>query len=295
MPMTTRGRKLPAGFWKGSTSKGGKARRAVKSLAPRTRKAMTTIATRVLNRAVETKYVAEPVNVHPIDIYGDVLPAGGLPQLFDVLPGIGEGTAEFQRTGTKVSPTRHTVDLDLRFNQIQPDVSGATSLADCAWDITAHVWYGYAKRFNNEADVIANAALLLNQQFEDGQGNTTRWKGDPLADFTKLNTEVFSLKHKAVRMYRPLGTQNDATIAGGVTTYFPQNMRSRMTLSFKPPKSLLYSEISLLPENYAPIVIIGYCHNDFTQAANTALGAPTVLNRPALQACFFNHLWFKDA
>lgn len=256
---------------------------------------MAKIAKKVMNRIVETKYVGEPVSVHPIDIYGDVLPAGGLPQLYDVLPSVGEGVAEFQRNGTKISPTRHIVDLDLRFNQQQAEVSGATALADCAWDITAHVWYGYAKRYRNGVDVLANAALLLAQQFEDGQGNTTRWKGDPLAEFTKLNSEVYTLKHKAVRMYRPLGTQNDATIAGGVTTYFPQHIRSKLRLSFKPPKSLLYSETTNLPENYAPIVIIGYCHNDFTQAANTAIGAPTLLNRPALQACFFSHLWFKDA
>lgn len=294
MPMTTRGRKLPAGFWKGSTSK-RKATKAVRSIAPRTRKAITTIAQQAVKRAIETKYVAQPVSEGPIQLYGDVLPAGGLPQLYDVLPDLGQGVEEFQRMGVKVNPTRHVVDVDLRFNEFAQDISRTGTAADCAWDITAHVFYGYVKRYKNGIDVLNNAAAVINSMFEDGQGGVTRWKGDPLADFPVLNSEVMTMKHKAVRMYRPLGTQNNATLAGGLTTYYPQLIRQKLRLTFKPPKTLLFSETANLPENYAPIIVIGYLHNDYSQAANTTSGAPSVLNVPALQVSFFNHLWFKDA
>lgn len=260
-----------------------------------TNKRIAKIAKKVVNRAIETKYTAQPVSRDPIQIYGDVLPAGGLAQIYDVLPDVTEGDAEFQRTGIKINPTRHTVDVDLRFNQQVADVTGTGGVAACAWDITAHVWYGYVKRYRNGIDVLTQAAVLLPQMFEDGVGNTTRWRGDPWADFLKLNNEVFQMKHKAVRMYRPLGTQNEATLGGGLTTYFPQHIRQRMRLSFKPPKTLLYNESSNLPENYAPVVVVAYMHNDFTQAANTTTGPASALNRPALQVQFYNHLWYKDA
>lgn len=259
---------------------------------------MTKIAERVFKKKSETFYVAEDVFPEgPVEIWAATYPVAGTPQLFDVVSALTEGVGEYQRKGVKVNPTRHTVDVELAFNRLRQDITGGDNLDTCAWDITAHVWYGYARRYKNVVDAtsLANATTLLGQMLEDGQGNTAPWDGSPNVDQYKLNTEVFQLKHKAVRMFRPLGNQNLATLANGRTTYFPQKISAKMKLSFKPPKTLLYDELQGVPQNYAPIMIVAYKHNDYTQGANISADGPNVLNKPALMLTARSHLYFKDA
>lgn len=299
MPMTTRPRRLPPGFWKGSTSRSTKAKRAVKSLAPRTRKAIATIAKRAVKRTQETKYRADIITATegPQMIYADVAPTGGAVQLFGALPDLAIGDNGFQRDGQKISPVRHTVDLDFDFNNQMRDISNTGGLDQCAWDITVHVWYGYVKRYKAQPDVLANAALLVNEMYELGNGNSGRFAGAPADAQKKLNTESFSLKHKQFRMYRSFGMQNEATLAGGITTYFPQLIKKRVTLGFKPPKTLSYDEAATYPENYAPVIIIGYEHNENTQGANAVGPNPptSILNAPALTVATLAKLWYKDS
>lgn len=257
---------------------------------------MAKIAKSVMKRQIETKYVAEEVFPEgPVQIWAATSPLGGTPQLFDVCPAVQEGTGEYQRNGVKINPTSHVVDVELAFNRLRQDITGGDSLDTCSWDITAHVWYGYAKRYRNTVDVINNAPALLGQMLEDGQGNTFSWDGSPAVDFNKINSEVFQLKHKSVRLYRPFGQQNRATLGGGSTTFFPQKISARMRLAFKPPKTLQYDELQGVPQNYAPIMIVAYRHNDYTQGANIAADAPNVLNKPALMLDAKAHMYFKDA
>lgn len=290
MPMNLRRRKLPAGFWKGSTTRPKVARKA-----RITNKRIAKIAKNVVSRAAETKYVAAPVTAEgPVQIWAATNPVGGVPQLYDVFPGLAEGSGEFQRQGTKVSPTRHTVDVELAFNNLRNDISGGAKLDTCSWDITAHIWYGYVRRYKNTVSATTNAVAVLSEQMEDGQGNTSFWDGSPAIDQLRLNTEVLQMKHKAIRLYRPLGSQNTATLAGGLTTYFPQKISTKCTLSFKPPKTLLFDELQGVPQNYAPIMIVAYKHNDYTPGASISADGPSVLSKPALMMYARTHMWYKD-
>lgn len=291
-------------------SKRGTTRKAGKITKPAA-KAVAKIAQRVLNRNLETKYVAQYMvggaeTGNPVDIYGDVwpqAPAGsggpnGNPQVWCALPSVNEGTqtTEYTREGVKINPTSLVADLDLKFNTKAALASG--NIDQASWDITAHVWYGYCRRYKNNDDINANKVNIVENMLEVGDGTTTRWLGSPTMDQFHINKEFLYVKHKAVRMYRPLGSQNTATLAGGVTTYYPQIINRVMRLKFKTPVSLKYNEAQDVPENYAPFIIIGYRHNDGSQAANTYV--PTtpfadVSQVPALQAVIRSHLYFKDA
>lgn len=279
-----------------------KAKRAAKLSKPVVR-----AVNRLINRKFETKYVAQYMtneDATPELIYGDVWPQGtgggpnGNPQVWTVLPDVNEGTqtTEYTREGVKISPTRLTADLDLKFNTQPALASGNVDQA--SWDITAHVWWGYCRRYKNNDDINANKVNIVENMFEVGNGTTVRWLGTPTMDQFHQNKEFLTLKHRAVRMYRPLGSQNTATLAGGATTYYPQIINKTMKLSFKVPKVLKYNENQSVPENYAPFVIIGYRHNDNSQAANTYVVSPPYANAsqvPALQAVVRSHLYFKDA
>lgn len=282
-------------------------KRATRKRTARLSKPVKRAVNQLINRKLETKYTAQYMTGAegaPVDIYGDVWPQGtgggpnGNPQLWVVMPDVNEGTqtTEYTREGVKISPTKLVADLDLKFNVKAALASG--NIDQASWDITAHIWYGYARRFKNNDDVNANKVNIVENMLEVGDGTTTRWLGTPIMDQFRINREFVSLKHKKVRMYRPLGSQNTATLAGGVTTYYPQVINKTFKLSFKCPKTLMFNELQDSPENYAPFVIIGYRHNDGSQASNTYVATPPFANVaqvPALQAVIRSHLYFKDA
>lgn len=278
-----------------------KSTRAVKSLAPKTRKAVATIAKRVMKKGQETKYVATRLvngDGQAYQVYGDVYPLGGNPQIIPTLPLLVEGQTPSTRIGQQVQPVRHTVTLDVEFNNLRQDISGAGGLDACSWDVNVHIWYGFARRYKKAVDINgANAVDIVNNMLEIGTGANQRFTGAPHDALLKMNTDVLSCKRKSFRMFRPFGTQNQATLAGGLTTYFPQVHKKRVKLSFKVPAKLRYDENDPDPENYAPFFIIGYEHNDNTQASNNATGgAPaSILTLPAIQFYGRSELWFKDA
>lgn len=262
---------------------------AVVNLDNPTKKAVTKIVKTVTKKAQELKYVGQLYDNEPYELYGSTVPTGAAQaQVFEVMPDLLEGTSEFKRIGVKIQPSKLLVDLDLRFSQRM----AAINVDRMAWDINVHIWFGYIKRYKYSIDLLANTTDIANNLLEDGQGNTVPWDGSPYKSFLKLNNEVNTLKHKVVRMYRPLGAQNTAD--GVQQTYFPQQIHQQVRLSFKPPKTLLYNENNSVPENYAPVVIIGYEHNDASQASN-AVGGVGVLGIPALQMMIQQHLWFRDA
>lgn len=257
---------------------------------------------RMINGKMETKYVSQVMTPEggPVSIYGDVYPQGtpnGPVQLWPITPDVSEGDTEFTRDGVKIFPKSLVADVDLKFNNNESAIGGNGTLDDASWDITAHVWWGYARRYKNSDDIIANKVAIVENMLEDGQGASVRWLGGPLDHQLHQNNEFVSLKHRSVRMFRPLGTQNTGTLAGGVTTYFPQVIERKLKCRFKLPKSFKYNENLSQPENYAPFVIIGYQHNDNTQAANAYGVSPPLLPTqcPALITSIRSHLYFKDA
>lgn len=271
-----------------------------KTLRPTARKAVAKIAKRVMRKNIETKYVSDligqPEGV-PYEVYGSVIPTAGPVQLYTACPALTVGDNAYQRTGQQVNPVRHTCTLDVEFNNLRQDISGAGGLDACAWDITCHIWYGYVRRYKSQADVQSSAANIVNTMFEDGDGTNSAFTGAPHDALKKINADTILVKRKSFRMWRPFGAQNQATLTGGLTTYFPQTIKKRVKLVYKPPKTLRYDEAAIDPENYAPFFIIGYEHNDATQASNNATPAapPSILTKPALQFVGLQEMWFKDA
>lgn len=260
------------------------------------------IATGVVKRMIETKEVSDRYEDEDQGqiwnwAYGDVLPTGGTAQIYSCIPTLSEGDTEYTRTGVKVQPTAAYADLELSLNGTYPDITQGGSLTDCAWDITAHVWYGYIRKYKKIGDVEANAPQVLNSMFEDGAGGEHRFRGNLSDLLDPLNTEVVQMKHKSVRLYKAFGRNNTATLAGGQGSFFPETVAARMRLTFKPPKTLLYEENGDVPENFAPVCVIGYTHNDTTQASNQVQGAnpPSIANSPAVAFLLKRTLKYKDA
>jgi len=277
-----------------------RARPTKKALAPKTRKAVAQIARDAVKRIAETRYVQQ-VPAQYQSIYGSVLPAvntGGStapPQLFDCLPDTLQGSEDFNREGNIIQPVKHTTDVRCVFSSVPIDSSGTT--ADKAgWDITVHCWYGYVKRYKGITDVIANATPILGNMFVNGLGTTTYFTGSSMDEFLELNKDYVSFKHKKVRMFKNGGAANVLDAVQPVQQ-MPTNEVARFHLNWKVPKAIHYgSDGATLPEDYAPVIVLGYNHNDYSVASSQTYttGAPTIGNVPAIMFRKTDKLWFKD-
>lgn len=271
--------------------------KTVKPLAPTTRAQVAKIAEAVVKRDTETQYICDNHELNFDAIYGDTYPTGGSVQVFSCLPQIVQsgGEQSYGRRGVKVEPVKHCTDLQFCFSPEQLISTGgpAARVDSVAWDVTVHIWYGYVKRYKSTDDVNANKIFIANNLFEIDGSTQQRFSGR-LRDLTyERNAEFGALKHKSFRMFKDQGLANTLT-----SQYFPAVTQKKLRLWFKPPKSLKYADdTSFYPENYAPFVLIGYCHNDNTQASNTNNSGPTstITQIPAIQVLRVNKVWFKDA
>lgn len=275
--------------------------KAVKALAPKARKVVAKIAKRVMNRKVETKFLFNNPERNYDAIYGDSVPSYSttpLAQLYTCLPQITQGDDAEDRVGNHINPVRHTTDLRFVFNEdaLITTATGNVPAAQAGWDITVHIWYGYARRYKTVDDANTNGVFICANAFEDGAGNPVRWSGRLLDETFVLNRDFVQMKHKKFRMYKNAGLANALdVVAPSLST--PMAESKRVQLVWKAPKVLRYpADSSLIPENYAPIMIVGYCHNDATQASNTLNAAPTsnILQIPAVKMLKVDKLYFKD-
>lgn len=302
--MTLRARKLPSGFWKGATARKttrrSKSTRAVKSLAPRARKAVATIAKSVMKRQSETQYIVDNQELNWGAIYGDTTPTGGGVQLYSCLPQIvqTDDPTSSGRRGIKIQPTRHVTDLQFIFSDellYGPGPGPGARLDSLAWDVTVHVWYGYVKRYKSTDDVNGNKIFIAQNLFEIDGANQTRFSGRIEDLMNERNSDFGTLKHRSFRMMKSSGNANTGT----GEQYEPAVTQRKLRLAWKAPKQLKYAdETSFYPENYAPFILVGYHHNDGTQASNVSNTVGTTTNLaqlPAIKMLQVNKVWFKDA
>lgn len=272
------------------------AKKTSKLSKPATR-AVAKIAKAVMKRSTETQYICDNHSLNWDAVYGDTVPSsGGSTQIWTCLPQIVEagGEESYGRRGVTIQPVKHTTDLQFAF-ATEALIPGEppTRLDSVAWDVSVHIWYGYVRRYKSCDDVNGNKPFIANNLFEIDGSNQTRFSGRLVDLMFERNKEFAGLKHKTFRMFKDAGNANTLS-----SFDFPAVTQKKIRLNFKAPKTLKYADdTSFYPENYAPFVIIGYCHNDMTQASNVNNPGPTtnIAQLPALTVCRVNKVWFKDA
>lgn len=271
-----------------------------KTLPKRARKAVADIAKTVLKRNTETQYIVDNQELNWGAIYGDTTPTGGGVQLYSCLPQIvqTDDPTSSGRRGIKIQPTKHVTDLQFIFSDepLYGAAAPGVRLDSLAWDVTVHIWYGYVKRYKSTDDVNGNKIFIAQNLFEIDGATQTRFSGRIQDLLNERNSDFGTLKHKSFRMMKSSGNAN----AGAASEqYEPAQTQHSLRLSWKAPPSLKYAdETSFYPENYAPFILVGYHHNDGTQASNVSntVGVTTNLAQlPAVKMLQVNKVWFKDA
>lgn len=270
-----------------------------KTLRPTARQAVAKIAKSVMRRGLETMYIADNPEGNYEAIYGDTIPSGGAVQIYSCLPQIvqTDDPTSFGRRGVKIQPTRHATDLQFIFSNelLYGSSTPGARLDSLAWDVTVHVWYGYLKRYKSTDDVNGNKNFIASNLLEIDGSIQTRFSGRMEDLMYEKNQEFGTLKHKSFRMYKASGNANNGA---ATEQYQPAVTAKTMRLSWKPPSNLKYADdTSFYPENYAPFILVGYHHNDGTQASNSNNAGETtnLAQLPAIKMLQVNKVWFKDA
>lgn len=231
--MTTRARKLPAGFWSGTKGKTGRKRAPLRRTRPTV--ALAQAVRTIVRRGEETKsigLVLENAVQHNAAITNADIGV--------VLPGMAQGTANTQRIGDKVSP------VSIRIN-------GATSINDQSLGfidvpLTVKVMCLQAKGIRDSNLVTANAPL--NQLMDNG--GTTSWDGSTANSLFKINLDLFTV----------LGSRTFKL--GDTTAENTRSMSKRWSMKIKCPSTLKFGNGALYPDNFAPFFVLGWCRDDGT-------------------------------
>jgi len=273
-----RARKLPPGFWAGSSKKGSPkttskvVRKAVRK-ATKTAFAKKVLA--VVSKKEETKYVSQQLQQQVAMGQALVTPAG----LFNCLTPVGQGVGDHQRIGEKIQPVKACVDFSFNWTAEQSNNQ----------DVIVNLWVVIAKGANSR---VALPNVPVGQFLQVGDG-TNRDPDDPNQPLMltqvahmPLNKEQYTrLKHYRFRMRRGTGAQANQ---GPATIIAPTGVPAKedqkyIRYTWTPPTLKYNTAADQFPTSHYPVY--GYY---VTNADGTAYG-------DTLHISTRTHLWYKDA
>jgi len=204
--------------------------------------------------------------------------------LYRLLPGITQGVAEGQRIGNSILAKKCLVQ-----GLVNVNYNGARTRAK----IGARVFVFSVKGYADGAAAISDAPNWINALLRDGT-NVRAFDGSVRSYFLPVNTDLITL-HGERRMNMTFPFQLNTGISPDSTSFPVQTQYSykywKMAVKCR-NKKLLYSAsqagggVDTIPNNYGPIVAVGYCKLDGS--------APDVLDTGLTMetSC---QLYFEDA
>lgn len=238
--MTTRGRKLPAGFWKGSTS----TKKRPARLAPKTKKAVQKIVKQTIARATENKligWLSEINTAHNSPI--------GAADCVPLVQQIATGTSAQQRVGDRIKPK------SLRLRGV---VSFMTDTANTNQNLYVRLIIASQKNIKVGSEVVAggvDASHLLRPGYVGG--DQIAFSGVTRNLYEPLNKDLFRVYMDKVIKLAP------AAITGGGKEQQPM-YSARYSFRMKQlPSFLTYDDGNGdWANNFAPFFCMGYAFSD---------------------------------
>jgi len=229
--------------------RGAKARSSVRKVAVRKPSiALKTAIKQVLNKASETKFVAEN-NATNVAIASTV----SIPTNLEVtLPTLSQGVGDYQRIGNNVKPTSLRVKLAFHFLK-------ADNMSTCEYEVNVVSFTSKSVK-----DGLLKANLTSNTLFRVGDGTTVdpndRSNNIAYINGLPINTDEYTLQHhKKFIMRKNAGILSNASAAGaGAGSPYDGSgcTFKRVEFSLSPPELKYASELSTTPANYAPFMLI---------------------------------------
>jgi len=228
-----------------------------KNRAPRGKKATVALVKKVLNRSLETKYVAEQNYLSGFNIPGDIIPNT---DYHIMIPKV------LLQTGAATSNTREGDMIE----PIRARISG-------------HIWYSnditvgsvvYVKLYfvsPKSVKCTAQNSTLPNGLLEDGGVDPVRWvnTAQDLQTFYPVCKENYTvLKTKVFKFSRNGGTP--VGNAAGTNTNIGHD-RQAFQYSWTPPKLKYALDADVYPQNHNPIMFVVAYSPGFNYATDASL------------------------
>lgn len=259
-----------------------------------------------IGRNEETKYFASQLATQ--QLLDAAIHSPGT-DILPLSPPIPQGTAEWQRTGRKVSPTKCRVDVSCTFQQTDlgtesPDItaSQANAIYVVMYIVRSknyHNWLEYngatTPEYNFLLDNGQGAAVPFGQQVTPTSGPTF-WATNTTFLQYPIETSHYTLvRKKVVKLIR-----NQGFVRSAVSGEAPNLSQSywRGSFSYKLPK-LLYDDTERGPTGAYPtnsnlMIMFGYAFADNLWSQDQVPGTSQA-SLPLLNISVRNHVWYKDA
>lgn len=274
MPMTTRARKLPAGFWAGSSGKKSSSKKPKQKAVARSLTTTQKVAVKQLIQGNdETKLVIQDVQnlAGGTALTGFVAFSSGITsvgEMYAAIPQLSQGVDTHERVGDVIMPKSIYVDFNVAVKNAPSDAFST--------DKIVHIFMLTSKAVK---DLANYTAVPIGQLLDYGNGTSGGFDGSSGAAMYPVQKKSFTvLKHWKKRMSAGYGHAigTTGTQAGTTDSVISTDKSSyvQMRIKVPSPKKLKYSvAASTYPNNFAPFFVVGWTRADVAGAA-----APTFIN-----------------
>lgn len=232
-----------------------------KQRKPRGKKATVALVKQVLNRSLETKYVAQQVQLAGFAIPGKIDPPA---DYHFMLPEVTQQTgvaSSNTREGDQIEPIKARISGHIWYDNVDNPVGNV---------VFVKLFFVTAKAIKDSADLTSLPDGLL----ESGTADPAQWtaaRGDLQAFFPLCKENYTVLKTKTFKLAKngglPIGNNTGHTTNIGHDRY-------AFSYSWTPPKLKYATDASTYPQNHAPIMFCvayspGYNYATDASLANT--------------------------
>ena len=217
--------------------KSKKAFRGTKAQAP-----LVNLINRVIGRHLETKYVAEQINLGGYTISGSINPTADAHSMLPQLVQTAGASVSNTRIGDKVTPTRATISGHIWYDNLDTVVGNV---------IYVKLFFLTVKPLKHFPNILTDAP---DGMFESGLADPVNWAaaGQELQSFYPICKENYTLlKSKTFKLAKngglPIGNQpgHDTNIGKDRYTF---------SYSWKPPALKYSKDADTYASNYAPVM-----------------------------------------
>lgn len=230
---------------------------------------------RLVRGQIESKYCSKGyIENQPVESI--MVSGGGDTNFYSVIPAMVQGTESYQRIGTRITPSKFLVNVQLDFDP-------AFALNFDGW---VRIYFVTHKTYKSQDDL---ETIPAGQFLDDGNGTEQDWNRDNPSTSAMLpvkNEYWTVLKQKTFRM-----SKNVAATSGSATNTYATNVGHSShlhTFKLKCPR-LIYNDSKDLQEasNHAIFMGVVYWASDSFKTTNVTDDVIRITAR--------SHMYYKDA
>jgi len=242
------------------------------------------VAKKVVDAALEDKYVTQFIQTsgYPRYLNGEIL--GTSADLFPLMPAISQGTDSNNRVGDRIRPKKMRVDFTMTCN----------GEVNSSWLLQTRLMVLQDKSIKDTLALLPSAGVQpgtpIGTELLNTGGGVVGFTGAPAGIMTRINRERYIvIKDVQKELINGSGLGPVLTNSwGGGQAYVSGAQCHKFSVVIPTPAVLKYSKaLDIYPSNFAPFFVLGYVQPD-GNAASASIPLRVAIN-------YVVHLDYEDA